>query len=50
MIILMMKMTNLYFSADDVVSWTNQSSKTTSVARCVFVLCSLFFFFFSGRT
>ena len=39
-IIIMMKMTNLCFSADDVVAWTNQSSKTTSVARCVFVFVS----------
>ena len=47
MIILMMKMTNLYFSADDVVAWTNQSSKTTSVARCVFVLAFLLVFMFT---
>ena len=30
-------MTNLYFSTGDVVAWTNESSKTTCVARCVFV-------------
>ena len=47
MIILMMKMTNLYFSADDVVAWTNQSSKTTSVARCVFVFVFLLVFMFT---
>ena len=39
-----MKMTNLYFSADDVVAWTNQ---TTSVARCVFVFVFHLVFMFT---
>ena len=47
MIIIMMKLTNLYFNADDVVAWTNQSSKTTSVARCVFVFVFHLVFMFT---
>ena len=47
MIIIMMKMTNLYFSADDVVAWTNQGSKTTYVARCVFVFVFQLVFMFT---
>ena len=46
MIIIMM-MTNLYFSTDDVVAWTNQSSKSTSVARGVFVFAFHLLFMFA---
>ena len=46
-IIIMTKMTNLYFSTDDVVAWTNQSSKTTSVAPCVFVFAFHLVFMFT---
>lgn len=40
-------MTNLYFSTGDVVAWTNESSKTTSVARYVFVFVFHLVFMFT---
>ena len=40
-------MTNFYFSTDDVAAWTNESSKTTSVARYVFVFVFHLVFMFT---